>query len=192
MNPSRREAIEQLALLCGLTCGGTAISALAQEAASPTDMSRSTRRLFDKSQLALLREICETIIPATDTPGAIAAGVHEFIDRYAAHCATKEQQRTFLDTLKRIDTSAQNRFHQRFSLLGNQARIELLTSMEQASSGFDHNDRRCFKQLKGWVIFGYYTSEVGASQELAYLSTPGSYKGDFKFETVGRAWALIQ
>lgn len=64
--------------------------------------------------------------------------------------------------------------------------------MEQASDGFTENDRKLFKQFKALVTFGYYTSEIGASQELAYLAIPGGYKGNFKFKDVGKAWALPQ
>jgi hypothetical protein len=188
MDRSRREAIKQLALACGLTLSASSLAALAE--ITPTDRSRSTGTLFDKNQLPLVRELAETIIPTTDTPGAAAAGVHDFIDSYAVHCATKEQQRTLLDTLKRIDGSAHEKFQEPFALLGKEKRIELLTSLEQAKNGFDNNDRRGFKQLKAWVIFGYYTSEIGASRELAYVAIPGGYKGSFKFKETGKAWAL--
>lgn len=62
--------------------------------------------------------------------------------------------------------------------------------MEQARDGFDNTDREGLKQLKALVVFGYYTSEPGATQELAYLAIPGGYKGNFKLKEIGRAWAL--
>lgn len=184
----RRDAIKQIALLCGLALSASSLSALAAAVAPPTDMKRSTKTLLDKNQLALVRELGEIIIPTTDTPGAIAAGVHDFINHFTAYCATQAEQQQLLATLKRIDTSGASAF----LLLDSAQQIELLNNMEQAKNGFTQQDRAGFKQLKSLVMFGYYTSEIGASQELAYLAIPGGYKGNFKFKEIGKAWALPQ
>lgn len=183
-NNSRRDAIKQLALFCGLALSAGSLSALA--ALAPTDMNRSKKTLLDKNQLMLLRELGEIIIPTTDTPGAIAAGVHDFISHFAVYCASNEEQQTLLATLVRIDSVN----GKPFLLINKEQQIETLNNMEQAKNGFTQQDRNGFKQLKALVMFGYYTSEIGASQELAYLAIPGGYKGNFKFKEIGRAWSL--
>lgn len=192
MDQSRRDAIKQLAMMCGLALSASSLSALAAVVTPPTDMNRSTKTLFDKSQLALVRELGEIIIPTTDTPGAIAAGVHDFINHYLVYCASKEEQQGLLATLKRIDDSAQAKAQKPFLLLDKEQQTDLLNNMEQAKNGFGQTDRNGFKQLKALVLFGYYTSEIGATQELAYLAIPGGYKGNFKFKEIGKAWALPQ
>lgn len=183
---SRRNAIKQLALFCGLALSASSLSALAAMVTPPTDMKRSKNSLLDKNQLALLRELGEIIIPTTDTPGAIAAGVHDFINHFVVYCASKPEQQKLQATLTRINSGS----GKPFLLLEKEQQIELLNNMEQAKNGFTQTDREGFKQLKGLVVFGYYTSEIGASQELAYLAIPGGYKGNFKFKEIGRAWAL--
>jgi hypothetical protein len=188
---SRRDAIKQLALACGLMLSANSLSALAAFT-PPTDLNRSKKTLLNSDQLTLLRELGEIIIPTTDTPGAIAAGVHDFINHYAVYCAGTEEQQGLVAGLKRIDDSAQSRFNQPFLNASKTQQIELLTNMEQAANGFTTADRAFFKQLKALVTFGYYTSEIGATQELAYLAIPGGYKGNFKFKQVGKAWALPQ
>lgn len=192
MDQSRRDAIKQLALMCGLALSASSLSALAAVVTPPTDMNRSTKTLFDKNQLALVRELGEIIIPTTDTPGAIAAGVHDFINHYVVYCASKEEQQSLLATLKRIEDSAQANAQKPFLLLNKEQQTDLLNNMEQAKNGFGQTDRNGFKQLKALVLFGYYTSEIGATQELAYLAIPGGYKGNFKFKEIGKAWALPQ
>jgi hypothetical protein len=188
INTSRRDAIKQLAVFCGLALSASSLSALATVAMPPADMNRSKKTLLDKNQLALVRELGEIIIPTTDTPGAIAAGVHDFINHFMVYCASKEEQQTLQAVLTRINTSGDKPF----LLLGKDQQIELLNNMEQARNGFSQSDRDGFKQLKALVVFGYYTSEIGASQELAYLAIPGGYKGNFKFKEIGKAWALPQ
>lgn len=187
---SRRDAIKHLAIFCGLTLSASSLSALAAVVSSPTDMNRSKQTLLDKNQLALVRELGEIIIPTTDTPGAITAGVHDFINHFVVYCASKDEQQLLVDFLTRIERSAQDQFKQPFLLLDKKQQGDLLNNMEQATNGFGQNDRKAFKQFKALVVFGYYTSEIGASQELAYLAIPGGYKGNFKFKEIGRAWAL--
>ncbi|MEM1118395.1 MAG: gluconate 2-dehydrogenase subunit 3 family protein, partial [Bacteroidota bacterium] len=46
-----------------------------------------------------------------------------------------------------------------------------------------------YRQLKELTVAGYYTSEVGATQELQWLAVPGRYDADVPLSAVGRAWA---
>ncbi len=186
IDSARRTAIKQVAAICGLALSASSLSALAAVVTPPTDMNRSKQTLLDNDQLALVRELGEMIIPTTDTPGAIAAGVHDFINHFTVYCATKDEQQNLLDFLARLNNKTP------FLQLGKQQQIDLLNNMEQAKHGFTQTDRNNFKQFKALVLFGYYTSEIGASQELAYLAIPGGYKGNFKFKEIGKAWALPQ
>lgn len=189
---SRRAAIKQLAIACGLALSASSLSALAASFAAPTDLTRRKKTLLDTHQLAVLRELGEIIIPTTDTPGAIAAGVHDFINHFVIYCASKEEQQWLMTGLTQIDDSAKARFKTPFLSASKTQQIELLTNMETAADGFAANDSHFFKQLKALVTFAYYTSEIGATQELAYLAIPGGYKGNFKFKQIGKAWALPQ
>lgn len=49
--------------------------------------------------------------------------------------------------------------------------------------------RPFFAHVKELTLVGYYTSEVGAREELQYLHTPGRYEGCLPLEEVGRTWA---
>ena len=192
INTSRRSAIKSLALACGLVLSSSSLAALAAAVTPPTDMSRSKKTLLNADQLALVRELGEIIIPTTDTPGAIGAGVHDFINHFVAYCASTAEQQQLINGLTTIESSAQTRFGKHFLGASKTQQIELLTNMEKAADGFNQSDRQFFKQFKALVTFGYYTSEIGATQELAYLAIPGGYKGNFKFKDVGKAWSLTQ
>ncbi|AQT60635.1 gluconate 2-dehydrogenase subunit 3 family protein [Cellvibrio sp. PSBB023] len=187
---SRRAALKQLALACGLALSASSLSALAASFSAPTDFSRSKKTLLTAKQLELVRALGDIIIPATDTPGAVAAGVHDFINHYTAYCASSAEQQQLLATLARIESAAHDEFKTAFTALTNAQQLQLLNAMEQAQNGFSQADRKGLKQLKALVVFGYYTSEPGATQELAYLAIPGGYKGNFKLKEIGRAWAL--
>src|SRR5690606_10040743 len=67
-NTSRRSAIKQLALLCGLALSANSLSALAESVLAPTDFTRSKKTLLNRDQLALVRELGEIIIPPPIPP----------------------------------------------------------------------------------------------------------------------------
>ena len=46
-----------------------------------------------------------------------------------------------------------------------------------------------FRQLKELTLAGYYTSEVGATEELQWVAAPGRYDADAPLSDIGRAWA---
>ena len=46
-----------------------------------------------------------------------------------------------------------------------------------------------FTKLKELTVLGYFTSEVGAKQALAYNPMPMRYDGDYDFDKVGREWS---
>jgi len=66
----------------------------------------------------------------------------------------------------------------------------LLQAMDTGAAPFTQDDQRFFRQLKGYVAFAYYTSEPGATRELAYLPVPGGFTGDVKVTPSTRTWAL--
>ena len=189
-DPSRRDSIKQLALLLGVSLSGSSLSALAASFSSPRDLHRRRKTLLNPQQLALVRELGELIIPTTDTPGAIAAGVHDFINYQLVYCFSKEDQASHLKNLDRITALAQQEFGKDFIAATREQQIDFLTRMEKSVAPFTNEDRNYFKQLKSLVVFGYYTSEIGATQELKFLPIPGGYKGNVKFKEIGRTWAL--
>ncbi|ACE83615.1 conserved hypothetical protein [Cellvibrio japonicus Ueda107] len=184
----RRQALKHLALLLGLSLSASSLEALAASFSVPTDMARRQKTLLDNNQLALVRELGEFIIPTTDTPGAIAAGVHDFINYQLAYCFSKADQALYLKQLDRFSSLAQAALGKSFLEAPSEQQVALLSTMEKGEAPFALEDRHFFKQLKALVIFGYYTSEIGASQELKYLPIPGGFK-NLKFKDVGRNWS---
>jgi len=152
-------------------------------------VSRRSQTALNPQQLALVRQLGEIIIPTTDTPGAIAAGVHDFINHQLAYCYSEDERIQILDCLARIQSVAQTRHERDFLACEAEQQISLLRDMEAARNEFDASDRQAFKQFKALVALGYYTSEIGASQELAYAPVPGGYR-PIKFSEIGKAWAL--
>lgn len=139
-----------------------------------------------------LRDICQLVIPKTDTAGAGDVDPHGFIDNQLVRCHANWQQTQMVNLLKRIDAAAQKRFAKSFSEASESQQLSLLTAIEEAEKEFGRDDAEHFAFLKRMIVFGYFTSEVGATQELAYLPVPGGFKGSIEYSSVGKAWLVNQ
>ncbi|MTV53151.1 gluconate 2-dehydrogenase subunit 3 family protein [Pseudoduganella buxea] len=184
LSPSRRAALLQLGALCGLALSGDVLAAVAgsRKAGPPL--------LLTPTELALTGVLAELIIPRTDTPGALAVGAHRTIDHLLHACSTAAHQGQFRAGLARIDAVAQAHAGKGFAALTPTRQAALLHRLDAGAEPFTAADREFFRQLKGHVTFAYYTSEAGASRELAYLPVPGGFTGRIKVTPATRAWAI--
>ena len=130
----------------------------------------------------LVSEVAERIIPQTDTPGAIAAGVPDYIKLLLSKWYSQDESRAFIKRLDGFDDAAKAAGHQAYLQADNRSRNEILERMEAANSDI-------FRDLKQIVVFGYYTSEASA-EELKYDPVPGAYKGCVPFGENDRAWLI--
>jgi gluconate 2-dehydrogenase gamma chain len=134
----------------------------------------------------------EQIIPATDTPGAKDARVNEFIDVILTEWATPEERARFIAGLEDIDKQSQKLFGKNFVDASPDQQIAQLRAIDDvtlagrvARAHHGNHVEPPDQQLKGdfWEVFkritvhGYYTSEIGFSQELKLQIIPGAQHG---------------
>jgi hypothetical protein len=120
---------------------------------------------------ARLVEIAETILPETDTPGAKAARVHVFVDLALARCIVPAQQQAVVAAIVALGADFVN-----VSPTERQRRVE---QMPTEALGL----------LRELTMLGYFTSEIGATQALAYDAVPGGYRGCVDLKPGQKAWA---
>jgi hypothetical protein len=139
-----------------------------------------------------LAAACERILPETDTPGARAAGVPEFIERMLADWFDAAEREAFLAGLERLDALARERGAARFALADESIQDGILAQLEQESLAARATapdaslllgyrlptaaPRQFFTALKELVLVGYYTSEIGATRELHWNPVPGRFE----------------
>lgn len=128
-------------------------------------------------QRKVLAVITDIIIPGNDTPGAIDAGVPECIEHMLALCMPGNDADEWLWA---------------FSLFAQETRFHQLSKGQQYDvvKAFDDKlaPQHFYRTIKELTVFGYYTSEVGASIELQYDPVPGSYH-EVPMENIERAWS---
>lgn len=126
-----------------------------------------TPKILTAHQNETVTVITELIIPATDTPGAAAAKVNEFIDAIIAD-AHEAERREFLDGLTWTDARSQELFGADFIACSPAQQTALLTiiSSDKNTSMEDRTGIAFFSAIKGMTITGYYQSEIGMREEL--------------------------
>jgi hypothetical protein len=143
-------------------------------------------KTLNAAQLKTLREVCRQTIPTTESPGAADVDVHGFIDNQLHHCHSDGQKNAVRSVLDTLNEKAAGDFTAQSSA----DQLALLESLEAARNGFSGDDRDRFKFTKSLIVFGYCTSESGATQALRYLPYPGGFKGSIPADPTTRAWLL--
>ncbi|MBN8821526.1 MULTISPECIES: gluconate 2-dehydrogenase subunit 3 family protein [unclassified Spirosoma] len=134
----------------------------------------SSQPFISTGQTELLAEMVETIIPATDTPGAKALNVHQFVQKMVADCYDKTAQDRFKNGLESLDGWAQKSFGKPF----NQGDVAQRTGlMTQLSKSDDSAQKDFYGLVKGLTIRGYMTSEYVMTNLTHYQFIPGHYYG---------------
>jgi gluconate 2-dehydrogenase gamma chain len=125
-------------------------------------------RFFSSSEMNTLSKLCDTIIPPTQTAGAAAAGVPQYIDLIVS--ASEEHGKPFQEGLIWLDTHSADLHGKPFSELTEEQQIEILSPLSEASDRhqWELPGVRFFHDLKNMTADGYYTSQIGLVQELGY------------------------
>ncbi len=176
----RRDAIKKTIILAG----GIALTPdlLAKALGDPQPVLST----LPADRLNLLAEMADTIIPDTDTPGAKAAAVQEFIALTVESCFPPEKRTLFWQGLEDAERQCQTVYTRSFVDLENAEREPFLQKLESdeaasAEPGF-------FTWLKQLTLHGYFTSETGATQALAYDPIPGVWIPDLLVDEDTKSW----
>lgn len=188
----RREALSRV----GLLLGGTVIGGnlFLQGCTSGPGSVSSVEDLFKPEHVAFLNEVAETILPATKTPGAKEAKVGEFMGVMVRDCYTADDQKTFVEGLKKLEEASKKKNSKSFMESTPEQRTALLTDLDKEQKEYqkskkDDQPNHYFRMIKELTLLGFFTSEPGATKALRYVAVPGKYDGNLPYKKGDRAWA---
>jgi hypothetical protein len=187
---NRRDALRSMGIAAALPLAASDLFALARAVHQALD-DRYVFLSLDAEQSEIVKIACELILPETDTPGASAARVPEFIDAMLTGWFSEAERRNFLKGLRELEERARLSGGSGFVALAPAGQIRALEEMEslaleELSTLDTHRARRgassspdapFFTVLKWLTLYGYYTSEVGMERELEFEVFPGTYDG---------------
>jgi len=146
----------------------------------------------------LIASLVDTIIPDTDTPGARAAGVHDFVIKMVTYCTEVKTQNKFIDGLKEIESYSIKKFGRSFEICSMNERIVILGYFEKRDRLFPglvgkaqarYLGKPFFYTIKEYSSIGYFTSKVGATQALRYSLVPSKYLACIPYLPKEKGWA---
>ncbi len=208
---NRRELLRNIALLTGgVVIGGEVfLSGCKNPATSEAvaDMAAS----FSAANLGLLDEVGETIIPTTTSPGAKAAKIAEFMKTIVTDCYTSAEQTAFANGVAGMDEACKKLNAKGFMECTPEQRKAFLVSLEKEAKAFNDKNAAAEKEkqeaakkemkpfegapshyytmIKQLTLWGYFTSEVGATKALRNLPVPGKYDGAYAYKKGDKAWS---
>lgn len=194
---NRRTVVQLLAgavavpVLSGYSAGE--LLALGRRLNARAAVGRGSHGLFDAHQRATVGAIAERIIPETDTPGAQAAGVPEFVELVVAEHYQDDERARFIAGLADVDVRCRAASGREFVDATPAAQDGILAALEADAERALANEKLAEKprearqekpveklvpfwgQIKFLTVYGYYTSEVGVKRELKSVVIPGRY-----------------
>lgn len=130
--------------------------------------------LFDAHQNETVATVADLIIPTTDTPGARAAKVNEYID-LILHDGPAERRNRFVSGLGWLDGYAIRQHQAPFVRLSAAQQTELLKSLDRTQQADLKPGAEFFRQIKQLTVQGYYTSKIGIDELNKGGRVPGSF-----------------
>lgn len=186
---NRREALRGVAFLMG----GTVIGAQAFLTGCKSE-DKAVSDLFKQSDVNLMDEVAETIIPTTDTPGAKAAAVGPFMAMMVKDCYVEKDQKIFQEGLVKLRNAFEDEYGHSFMKGTAEERHAFISKINEEFEGYNKNKKEeepehYFRMMKELSLLGYFSSEIGCTQALRYVETPGRYDACIPYQKGDRAWA---
>ena len=182
----RRQVFQSLIALSAV--GGLAACGGAEQSSTGQVAGAAAPGYFNASEMALIAAVAQTIIPMTDTAGAVQADVPVTLQNLATDWGDTEFQQYWRDGLAALDLALTTDSGDGFTSLSPSEREAVLATYDAGvfagtiSDGF-------YRDFKATVVQAYYMSEPGATEELAYEPVPGEFIGCVPLSDFPKTWA---
>jgi hypothetical protein len=208
--PTRREVIQGLASMLGgvALVGGDRLLATTVVAHAQSSAAAGGVGAFSAADVALLEDIADTILPETSTPGARAARTGAFMAVMVTDAYTDRDQQVFREGLRLLDQSCRQAHGVPFAQASAAARLSVVEELDREQK--TQMDARAakpvarapvpaqpaadtpahyFRMIKELTLLGYFTSEIGYTQAMRYIESPGRFDPCVPHAPGDKTWA---
>ena len=194
----RREFLKRAALALGGGLSSSCVSAVLSRDADQALLAEGP--VLSGLERSVLEAASERILPRTETPGALDAGVPDFVEFVLAEGYPERAREAYRESLRALDESAHERHGRGFAELEASEQDAMLEPLELAEfaaataggpalfSGLDAT-KPFFAATKELTVVGYYTSKVGLAAERTFSHWPGRFDGAVAWEPGRKLWA---
>ncbi len=135
-------------------------------------------KVLDPKQAELVAAVADTILPRTDTPGALDAGTVEFLDRLLESWHTPAERSEFLSGLAAFEARATETAGGGFATLDPAGRTRVLEAIDGAGRNVTAASAEAFyRRLKEVTIYAFLTSKAVQDGVLRTPIIPGRFEG---------------
>jgi Gluconate 2-dehydrogenase subunit 3 len=164
----RRELIKMIAALTGTSVIGADLFL--------AGCKNKSDDFFTDDDIAFLDEVAETIIPATNTPGAKDTETAKFMALYATDCYDETTREIMKEGIAILNEASARKYNAVFVKINSAQRQSLLTEIDSEAKkhsnknvdGENENPPHYFTLMKQLTLLGFFTSKPGVTQVLRY------------------------
>ena len=189
---NRREWLKSMSVLAVGAIAGPSLLAVF-DAHAESQKPGTKPQFLNPAQYSLVGAVADIVIPRTDTPGAVDAGVPLFIDQMFSAVYAKADQTRYLTAMAAFDKAGGKPFLQ----LDPAQRKALVTKLHKEALAVPPGGKLSpaadfVLMSKKLTMLGFFLSQPGCTQVLQYDPVPGAWKGDIPLSQAGngRAWAV--
>lgn len=189
---NRRDALQRVSLIMG----GTIVGAEIFLYGCGSETKQLSNLEFSPENISFLDEVGETILPTTQSsPGAKAAQIGEFMKVIVTDCYEEKDQKVFLEGIAKLNEAAKAKFQKDFMQLDEAQKKEFLIELDKEAKAHQKSKEKeapshYFTMMKQLTLWGYFTSEIGATKALRYVETPGKWEACTEYKKGDKAWAI--
>jgi len=189
---NRREVLKAATVVVG----GALVTSTGLLTACAPEPRQTAPGVLTLDDQALVEEIADTLLPTTPaSPGAKAAGAGPAINLLLTDCYEPEAQQRVVRGLKEFRARCRDRCGDGFASLPRREREQLLREfdaearrVEAATASQPAAGTHYFGLVRELALRAYFSSEVGMTQALRYVQTPGRWTGCVPLAPGQPAW----
>ncbi|NNE76079.1 MAG: gluconate 2-dehydrogenase subunit 3 family protein [Pricia sp.] len=195
----RRKALKTTGMMAGASLLMPSLLSLLQSCKQESRLDWQPV-FFDESEANLISTLVDTILPRTDTPGALDVKVDMFLDKVAANIYDDAGQQQLKIGIAQFNADSEKDFGKEFVDLSEDDRKKMLQKAEKTSGKYNpdvwgtavgkQEPIGFYRSLKSMALWAYFSSEEIGKNVTVYDPIPGAYKGCIPLADVGNKWTL--
>ena len=139
-------------------------------------LASKSGQILNPDQMAQLRALADTILPKTDTPGALEVGAPEFFDLLLAEWYPEAERSEILSGMNALEDRCRQSFGKPFAELDGSNRAAFLNTVDgKRSSRGSPED--VYGRIKDGIVFGFVTSKPISELTRTTPIIPGRFDG---------------
>ena len=195
----RRSALKKAGILAGSAVAIPSLFSLLQSCKNENRLDWQPL-FFTETEAKTISVLVDTILPRTDTPGALDVKSDIFIDKVIAKTYNEEAQAKMRSELAAFNSDCEKNFGGTFISLNASDREKVLQAAEKNSGKFSpgvwgtavgkQEPIGFYRSIKSMAIWAYFSSEEIGKNVLSYDPVPGTFEPCIPVSEVGNRWSL--